>query len=866
MASSAVEDYHPGVSFPEQHQATSAGSIPRACDICRRKKRRCDTTQKPGTSCSYCKTHHIECTFKDGRKKWGPSKEYLISLETRLERIDQLLQRLCPGTDFSQDFDIDQVSALQSKSFGDLPSSSPSDSSSSPPSRESPPPSIVASALRNISLPMNIPDEGDLEHMTLACNIERFAKQIDIPMFSRFFGNSSSPLLVQTAVNLREQFAGRAGLSALPPETFFEHRREEFWSRRPWETYEQPRNSRYTFPDDDLMTSLVHLYLTRFNCHFPIFHRPTFQKSFDDGLHFRDETFGAIVLLICANASRLTNDPRVLLPGHESRHTSGWKWFSQVEAERRTYILPASLQDLQIICLAVQFLQGSSSSDACWILIGVGLRMAQDVGAHRRKGNSHKPNAEDEQLKRVFWVLLCMDRIASAALGRPCGIGDEEYARIVSRSLVYLMQAYSFDQDLPIECDDEYWETSDPKHAFQQPPEKPSVIAFFNSYLRLTQLLSFVLRSIYAINKSKPIGSFLFPEGEERLVAEFDSALNKWLDSIPEHLRWDPHRTNRVFFNQSVLLYTSFYHLQIMIHRPFIPSPKKPSSLPSLAICANAARACSHILDAQRQRHELIHPHLLMSVFMAAIALLLNIWGNWKSRSLTDPRKQMVDVQRCLLILEEAEPMWLMAGRFRDILYELITSGNLPFARPNGLSLPSLTSIKDVRPPGQDISMEQPTSNNNSNPNPTESRGERHTSFYSDLQLRADTSTPLPVYAEQLPRFPVLDSFDLSPQAVHPVAQPATSVPMVHAAQHPNFSGVPPAAVPSPFASVQMQLYPVSRVDNGLQSPGDLYSPDLGRPASFIESELDLLRQWPGLDIDMMAMWSAPPAGFSNST
>ncbi len=59
-----------------------------------------------------------------------------------------------------------------------------------------------------------------------------------------------------------------------------------------------------------------------------------------------------------------------------------------------------------------------------------------------------------------------------------------------------------------------------------------------------------------------------------------------------------------LFLNQSASLYASYYALQISVHRPFIPSPRKPSSLtfPSLAICTNAARSCIHVLDLQYKR------------------------------------------------------------------------------------------------------------------------------------------------------------------------------------------------------------------------------------------------------------------------
>jgi hypothetical protein len=75
-------------------------------------------------------------------------------------------------------------------------------------------------------------------------------------------------------------------------------------------------------------------------------------------------------------------------------------------------------------------------------------------------------------------------------------------------------------------------------------------------------------------------------------------------------VRWDPHREDDNFFNQSVFIYAAYYHIQIIIHRPFIALPSKPSplSFPSLAICTNAARSCSHVVDIHRKRNRFSLP------------------------------------------------------------------------------------------------------------------------------------------------------------------------------------------------------------------------------------------------------------------
>ena len=49
---------------------------------------------------------------------------------------------------------------------------------------------------------------------------------------------------------------------------------------------------------------------------------------------------------------------------------------------------------------------------------------------------------------------------------------------------------YSFDVELPLECDDEYWENPDPELAFKQPPGVPSTVSFFVHIIKLIQIHS----------------------------------------------------------------------------------------------------------------------------------------------------------------------------------------------------------------------------------------------------------------------------------------------------------------------------------------------------------------------------------------
>ena len=56
-----------------------------------------------------------------------------------------------------------------------------------------------------------------------------------------------------------------------------------------------------------------------------------------------------------------------------------------------------------LLQLAVAYAYGSLPPQEGWIMVGVGLRLAQDVGAHRRQSPNTRPTVEDELWKRAFW-------------------------------------------------------------------------------------------------------------------------------------------------------------------------------------------------------------------------------------------------------------------------------------------------------------------------------------------------------------------------------------------------------------------------------------------------------------------------------
>ena len=97
----------------------------------------------------------------------------------------------------------------------------------------------------------------------------------------------------------------------------------------------------------------------------PFLHRPTFERHLRDGLHFRDQAFASVLLCLCACASRYSDDPRVLLEGTTAWHSSGWKWFSQVQRLRQSLMGPPLLYDVQMYVVRHHFLTTCVGGAGC---------------------------------------------------------------------------------------------------------------------------------------------------------------------------------------------------------------------------------------------------------------------------------------------------------------------------------------------------------------------------------------------------------------------------------------------------------------------------------------------------------------------
>ncbi|KAL0063791.1 Gypsy retrotransposon integrase-like protein 1, partial [Marasmius tenuissimus] len=166
--------------------------------------------------------------------------------------------------------------------------------------------------------------------------------------------------------------------------------------------------------------------------------------------------------------------------------------------------------------------------------------------------------------------------------------------------LVIFPWAHSFDLPLPLPCDDEYWaceergktdhENSD--QDFKQPADRPSRMSYWVAFLKLLDIVAFAQETLYTVRKTNVWTRMGMTEMEwnEKIVGELDSALSAWIGTVPAHLKWNPNRVHypgynpkesNPFFEQSTILYVTYYWAQIIVHKPFLTTT--PSPVPSSA-------------------------------------------------------------------------------------------------------------------------------------------------------------------------------------------------------------------------------------------------------------------------------------------
>ncbi|KAF7299169.1 Zn(2)-C6 fungal-type domain-containing protein [Mycena indigotica] len=605
----------------------------RSCDLCRRRKIRCDGSKKPNNTCSNCSFFGVDCTYLEPAKKRGPKSRVVEDLKRENLLLQAKLRALSVCSLCAQPLQKDPNGLLESSSASMFQQSN----SDSPPSDE-------------------YEDEQNAEDSTGHELSTQFDK---ITIGSKYFGAvsnfalASSAIVVSTnpksktpitRVQAKERFTGQLSVT---------RRRTEIWDVLPWErdAYEQQTN--YVYPDSDLISSLLFLYFENVHPTIPVLHQPSFERSVKENLYLRDPQFGGTLLVVLAIGSRYSDDPRVFVDG-KSTLSSGWRFIKQLPVVRKWF--EPTVDEIQFYFLMTFYYIGTSRPQGCWTYLGLGTRFLQQRGEHRyRRG--HPPTYESELWNRVFWNFFCLDKSVCAFIGRPTGLHPEDV-----------------EADPPLEVDDKYWDAN-----FVQPSGQPAYNAYMTYYVQLSDILGNATRRLYSSKKSKAMQGSDGRDWEQKVVADLDSTMNRCFDSFPDHLRWNPDSIDCVaFYDQAFVLYANYHYNRIVIHRPYIHGSNALAA-PSLLICASAARAIIHASESWIKARRCLLPQMTISPIFVAIVLI--IMSTFSSRAISAVvEKDKALVRSGLDLFKTCATRRRSEGRLWEMLHQL-QSDESPFSR-----------------------------------------------------------------------------------------------------------------------------------------------------------------------------------------
>ncbi|EUC55532.1 fungal specific transcription factor domain protein [Rhizoctonia solani AG-3 Rhs1AP] len=637
-------------SSSQRHSSRSSGKSVVACDQCLQSEARCRFNPAKEHKCRGCHVRNVECTWTRVPKPLPPpDSAYIEYLEARVKEVEKHLKSMFPGINTKRE--LDTLLEPQSLPTGDKPNpastedkkhASPSTRISSSPRKSLPSSGIVASTpattrlirqvrLANVSFDYVQAEKSD-EHIVWK-NVSNKRET------STYHGFSSLEVLSRDAGVLHPGYHPGSVLSTIPTT----HRRPEFWQLLPAEVRHInscPWNSEeglaLDLPPEDLIPILVDTFFEIM--FFPFMHRGMFKKQLNQGLHKRDGTFLRMLLLVCANGARWCDDPRVLDERWPVPLSAGHRWFRQLAPWQKSAMEQIDLQDAQLLTLLAIYCFGTSGNYGAWITVGVGIRLMQDVGVHRRKATQ---SLENELFKRCFWYT----------------------------DSIFFIDSFSqcdSDLDYALEVDDQMWSLELGAPPPVQPMGVPSRLCCFNQMIKLTRIAGRCLQTVYSLESTKRQIGLDGPQGAEWMFNEINSQFNQWARDVPSFLRLpstDNYESTR-FFTDAVEMWALHYDLLIAANRPFIAKPFSPLAAPALKICCDGARECARILRAYlRTTGSILSAGMMHPAFQSAMILAVDLIAERSSTpsSLIDQKEE--DMRECMRILKQAESKFHLAGR-----------------------------------------------------------------------------------------------------------------------------------------------------------------------------------------------------------
>ena len=300
---------------------------------------------------------------------------------------------------------------------------------------------------------------------------------------------------------------------------------------------------------------LFRVYFRNTGILFPFVHEPSFMETY---YAFKASNFSKVrrtwlglLNAILAMASSI--DPASKMNAINRGERSSAFYERAVTLCGKSSIKGASLEIVQYLLLASQYLQGTQKSSQTWTLHGLAVKGAYALGLHSNQASQRFSPLENEIRKRTWFGCVLLDRVLSMTFGRPPTI-PEEFVRL------------PLPQPWP--------RTSKPDFAI--PDIQTPSMHFFNSSITLHGLIGMAISRLYGQN----LGDDAILSEAELIprIFELEQELARWQSSLPAELAvvistalpMPATFRDRTVDRFRTMLTLRYHNLNILVHRPLL--------------------------------------------------------------------------------------------------------------------------------------------------------------------------------------------------------------------------------------------------------------------------------------------------------
>ncbi|KAI9729622.1 MAG: hypothetical protein M1818_008469 [Claussenomyces sp. TS43310] len=581
--------------------------IARACDMCRKKKIKCDGKLP---ACTHCINYKTECVFTQVEKKKSPPKgaKYIEGLENRLGRMEKLLR--LSGLLTEDDNGRTDLGTLE-KRLADRDSSrqnsvnlnSNPTSPTYPPTTNSfhgTPVADAAESSPESRLPSSEPASEKAKSTNKDIDTPRTAEEVEAlsdMMCSlvtnncgetRYIGSSSGfSIFSPKGIQWVNEKTGDSSFQDMIGAVSEDDNKWVYWRPEVFSDIFE-RKVFQPLPPKHECLSLLTDYFENFNCMFPLFHQPTFMHLVErqySRTPYEGSGWWASLNVALAIAHRLRVMSN-LVPQVEDN--KAWAYLKNALAVQTELTMRnTDLLSIQALLGMALFMQGTPNPQPSFFLVAAAIRLSHSIGLHKRGSNFNLNPVEIEQRKRVFWIAYMLDKDICLRSGRPPSQDDDD-----------------MNVDLP---------SADPADNIGNIPlaDGKGKVNLFRLMCEFATIESKVYKQLYSTKASKQSDGELL-----NTIGDLDNQLEEWKDNIPVDFRPEHEikASHTPLILHVVVLHFAYYNCLATIHRMSVhhgywtsrlsnyaiqglnARPLNPRIFSSAALCVSAARASIHLI------------------------------------------------------------------------------------------------------------------------------------------------------------------------------------------------------------------------------------------------------------------------------